>query len=58
MMLVWDQEAAGKVMILYETCEEIRETHGHYKLEFVIYHVNAGSETEGTAFFEWQKNNT
>ena len=51
-------QAADKTAILYGTCEEIKNFHGRYKSEFVVYNVSADSEMEVIDSLGWLKNNT
>ena len=51
-------QAARKNIIIYGTPEEIKEIHGQYKLELLVYEVAASSLDAANDFLEWLKGNT
>lgn len=51
-------QAAGKAAVLYGTCEQIKEMHGRYKPELLVYDAWAKSEAQGNELLDWLKKNT
>jgi hypothetical protein len=51
-------QSAGKAVVLYGSCNEIKAIHGRYKSELLVYDVQAENEAEGLELLEWLKKNT
>ena len=62
-MIEWDEvfqrvHRANKATIIYGSIEEIKNIHGKYPLNLVVYETWVNSEQQGYEFLEWLKKNS
>jgi len=51
-------QTAGKIIILYGSIDQIKDIHGEFNPEQLVYEVQAQTKEEGMEFLEWLMRNT